>query len=99
MLALNEVEIHLVDNNLESKVVLCAEPQIGWDDQDYDAFPLPEAGKLVSVEEGVAAASRVLTYRLGVLHRRPGLYQRINGGRLDHLRQPGAHQQHLLRRI
>lgn len=64
VLALNEVEIHLVDNNLESKVVLCAEPQIGWDDQDYDAFPLPEAGKLVSVEEGVAAASRVLTYRL-----------------------------------
>ncbi len=64
VLALEGVEIHLVDNNLESKVVLCNEPQIGWNDGDYNAFPLPETGKLVSVEEGVAAASRVLTYRL-----------------------------------
>ena len=63
VLVLDGVEVHLVDNNLESKVVLCGESPIGWNDEGYAAFPLPETGNLVSVEEGVGAGSRVLTYR------------------------------------
>lgn len=64
VLVLDGVEIHLVDNNLESKVVLCGESAIGWNDEGYAAFPLPDSGNLISVEEGVGAGSRVLTYRL-----------------------------------
>ena len=44
-------------------MALCGETAMTWDDPDYAAFPLPSVGTLVSVENGVGARSRVLTYR------------------------------------
>jgi len=58
-----DVEIHLIASGSTTAVALCGEPATAWDDPDYAAFPLPAAGTLVSVEEGVGARSRVLTYR------------------------------------
>jgi len=63
VLAYNNVEIHLVASGSTTAVVLCAEKAQDWNDPEYAAFPLPAAGTLVAVEEGVGARSRVLTYR------------------------------------
>ena len=63
VLSYKEVEIHLISSGSTTSVVLCGEPAEPWSDPDYAAFPMPDAGKLVSVEEGVGARSRVLTYR------------------------------------
>jgi hypothetical protein len=63
VLLLNNVEIHLINTNLESAVVLCDEPSLSWNDPAYSAFVLPADGTLVRVSEGLGADSRVLTYR------------------------------------
>lgn len=63
VLLLDDVEIHLINTNLESAVVLCDEPSISWNDPAYSAFVLPSDGALVRVKEGLGADSRVLTYR------------------------------------
>ena len=63
VLSYEGVEIHLISSGAKTSVVLCGEPATTWSDPDYAAFPLPDAGTLVSVEEGVGARSRVLTYR------------------------------------
>ena len=57
------MEIHLVASGSTTAVVLCGEKAQDWNDPEYAAFPLPAAGALVTVEEGVGARSRVLTYR------------------------------------
>ena len=57
------VEIHLVASGSTTAVSLCGEKATTWDDPDYASFPLPSAGMLVAVENGVGARSRVLTYR------------------------------------
>lgn len=57
------VEIHLIASGSTTAVALCGEKATSWDDPDYASFPLPSAGTLVSVENGVGARSRVLTYR------------------------------------
>ena len=58
-----DVEIHLIASGSTTSVVLCGEKAQTWDDPDYSSFPLPDAGTLVSVEDGVGARSLVLTYR------------------------------------
>ncbi len=63
VLSYKGVEIHLIASGSTTAVALCGEPAKSWNDPDYAAFPLPAAGTLVSVEEGVGARSRVLTYR------------------------------------
>ncbi len=63
VLSYKGVEIHLIASGSNTSVVLCGESAMTWADPDYAAFPLPDAGTLVSVEEGVGARSRVLTYR------------------------------------
>ncbi|MEG1605685.1 MAG: hypothetical protein RR452_06770 [Clostridia bacterium] len=60
---LDGVEIHLVTSNQENRVSLYDEPRYDWADPTYSAFVLPQTGKLVSVEDGVGAGSRILTYR------------------------------------
>jgi len=63
VLLYKDVEIHLIANGSTTAVVLCGEKAAPWDETDYSTFPLPIAGTLVSVENGVGARSRVLTYR------------------------------------
>ena len=63
VLSYKGVEIHLIASGSTTSVVLCGESALPWGDPDYAAFPLPSAGTLVTVEEGVGARSRVLTYR------------------------------------
>lgn len=60
---LNGVEIHLIASNLKTQIVLCDEPAFTFSESGYQAFPLPESGKLVTVAPGVGANSRILTYR------------------------------------
>jgi hypothetical protein len=63
VLSYKGVEIHLIASGSTTAVALCGEKAQPWDDPDYTTFPLPAAGTLVSVENGVGARSRVLTYR------------------------------------
>lgn len=63
VLSYKDVEIHLIASGSTTSVVLCGESAQTWNDPDYATFPLPSAGTLVSVEDGVGARSRVLTYR------------------------------------
>lgn len=63
VLSYEGVEIHLVSSGSTTAIELCGEAEIDFGEADYEAFPLPSQGKLVSVEEGTGAGSRVLTYR------------------------------------
>jgi hypothetical protein len=63
VLSYKGVEIHLIASGSTTAIALCGESAQPWSDPDYAAFPLPDAGTLVFVEEGVGARSRVLTYR------------------------------------
>ena len=57
------VEIHLITGNADGTIELCRESAYAWNDANYTAFPLPESGRLISVEDGTGGGSRVLTYR------------------------------------
>ncbi|MEA4898311.1 hypothetical protein ACH6CV_11520 [Bacillota bacterium Meth-B3] len=57
------VEVHLIASNQGNRVVLANEPAQSWSEPSYSAFPLPAAGRMVSVKDGVSSLSRVLTYR------------------------------------
>ena len=63
VLSYKGVEVHLISSGSTTSIALCGETAQAWSDPDYAGFPLPDAGTLVSVEEGVGARSRVLTYR------------------------------------
>ncbi|MBR2571448.1 MAG: hypothetical protein IKE30_04900 [Clostridia bacterium] len=62
VLDLNGTEVHLVDSNNRTAVTMCSEPVYNWNDSVYSAFLKPDA-RLVKVEEGAGADSRILTYR------------------------------------
>ncbi len=63
VLSHRDVEIHLVKRPNKDAIELCAEPRATWNEPEYAAFPLPNAGDLVNWEKGTGEKSRWLTYR------------------------------------